>query len=189
MSVEANPKQLDKSAMSGYRMNSNSIIAINNSNASLMNREGSYERHESFITLGNSEKGADRARHTHLSGTFNMTGLMDERTKPVNLKRHKNSDFENYLPKHTDKSPNVVAAPFPTDERGRLKKTQVLDHIIKLKRDTSKKIEKIELEKKKENEETFINYLLEKRQIEKEEKRRLKLKREGELKGSSLRVL
>ena len=57
----------------------------------------------------------------------------------------------------------MVAAPYPTDERGRLKKTQVLDHIIKLKRDNSKKIEKIYTEKKKQNEETFINYLMEKK--------------------------
>ena len=77
-----------------------------------------------------------------------MTGLGDERAKPETLKRHKNSDFEYYLPKHVEGSPNVVAAPYPVDERGRLKKTQVLDHIIKLKRDTSKKFEKIELNKK-----------------------------------------
>ena len=123
MSLDANPKQLDKSAMSGYRMDSTSIRAINNSNISLAHHEGNYERHESFITLGNSEKGGDRARRTHMDGTFNMTGLMDERTKPDNLKRHKNSDFEFYLPKHTEGSPNVVVAPYPVDERGRLKKT------------------------------------------------------------------
>ena len=100
-----------------------SIRAINNSNISLAHHEGNYERHESFITLGNSEKGGDRARRTHMDGTFNMTGLMDERTKPDNLKRHKNSDFEFYLPKHMEGSPNVVVAPYPVDERGRLKKT------------------------------------------------------------------
>ena len=123
-----------------------------------------------------------------MDGTFNMTGLADVRTKPETLKRHKNSDFEYYLPRHMEGSPNVVAAPYPIDERGRLKKTQVLDHIIKLKRDTSKKIEKIESDRKQQNEETFINYLLEKKQIQKEEKRRIKLKREGEARGSN-RVL
>ena len=131
-------------------MDSNSIRAIDNSNPSLLNREGSYERHESFITLGNSEKGGDRAHQTHMdgTGTFNMTGLIDERVKPETLKRHKNSDFEYYLPKHMEGSPNVVAAPYPIDERGRLKKTQVLDHIIKLKRNNSKKIEKIQSDRK-----------------------------------------
>ena len=163
MSTDADAKQQDKSSMSGFRRDSNSIIAANNSNVSLKQREVSYERNESYVTLGNSEKGGDNARHTHMNGTFNMTGLMDERIKPENSKRHKNSDYENYLPKHFEGSANLVAAPYPTDERGRLKKTQVLDHIIKLKRDNSKKIEKIITEKKKQNEETFINYLLEKK--------------------------
>ena len=34
-------------------------------------------------------------------------------------------------------------APFPIDEKGRLKKTQVLDHIIKMKRDVNRKNESI----------------------------------------------
>ena len=143
MSVDANAKQMDKSAMSGFRMD-NSLRAINNSSIQLMNQDGNYGRHESFITLGNSEKGDNHAHNTQMNGTFNMTGIVDDRTKPNNLKRHKNSDYELYLPKHMEGSPNVVAAPYPTDERGRLKKTQVMDHIIKLKRDTSKKLEKID---------------------------------------------
>ena len=93
MSTDADPKQQDKSSMSGFRRDSNSIRAVNNSNVSLMQREVNYERNESFVTLGNSEKGADNARQTQMNGTFNMTGLMDERIKPENLKRHKNSDY------------------------------------------------------------------------------------------------
>ena len=34
-------------------------------------------------------------------------------------------------------------APYPIDEKGRLKKTQVLDHIIRMKRDVNRKNENV----------------------------------------------
>ena len=72
-------------------------------------------------------------------GTFDMTGVLDTRLKPQSLQRHKKAEFEQYLPHHVSQSPNIAAAPYPIDEKGRLKQTQVLDHIIKLKRDICNK--------------------------------------------------
>ena len=89
------------------------------------------------------------------------------------------------MPKHAKFSPNIVAAPFPTDEKGRLKKTQVMDHIIKMKRDVNRKNQSLQEEKKKQNEETFVNYLLEKKQQEKEEKRKMRLMQQS---GASIQA-
>ena len=108
---------------------------------------------------------------------------MDERLKPQSLHRHKNASFEQYLTKHANLSPNIIAAPFPTDERGRFKKTQVLDHIIKIKKNNLKRNESVKERKKVENEATFVNYLLKKKAVEKEQKRKLKLCRESEAHG------
>ena len=104
-----------------------------------------------------------------------MTGIVDQRLKPQSLRRHRKSEFEQYLPQHIKKNPNTNVAPYPIDEKGRLKKTQVLDHIIKMKKDVNRKNEHVKEEIKKRNEETFVNYLLEKKQQEKVEKRKLKL--------------
>jgi len=59
--------------------------------------------------------------------------VSDSRIKPMNLQRHKNSEYDFFLLKHATGAPNCVPAPFPINEQGRLKKTQVLDHIIKMK--------------------------------------------------------
>jgi len=53
----------------------------------------------------------------------------------MNLERHKNSDYESYLMTHAKPAINTVARPFKTDEAGRMKSTEVLDHIIKTKKD------------------------------------------------------
>ena len=103
------------------------------------------------------------------------TGIVDQRLKPQSLRRHRKSEFEQYLPRHIKNSPNTNVAPYPIDEKGRLKKTQVLDHIIKMKRDVNRKNDNIKEHNKKKNEETFVNYLLEKKQQEKVEKRKLRL--------------
>ena len=70
--------------------------------------------------------------------------------------------------------------PFAVNEQGRLKKTQVLDHIIKMKNMARKKTHSIELRHKKQNEETFINYLVEEKKNEKIEKQKLKMSRLSE---------
>ena len=56
--------------------------------------------------------------------------FVDDRLKLNGLHRHQNSEFESYLPKHAKETPNMNASPYPTDESGRSKKTQVLDKII-----------------------------------------------------------
>jgi len=105
------------------------------------------------------------------NNTFDLTNVVDDRLKPQSLHRHKNASYEQYLTKHAHVSPNIIAAPFPTDESGRLKKTQVLDHIIKLKKNNLKRNENVKERKKIQNEATFVNYLLKKKALEKEEKR------------------
>ena len=64
---------------------------------------------------------------------------------------------------HAKQSPKAKAEAFPTTERGRLHKTMVLDHIITMKRNTEKRNESLMNEKKKQNEETFIKYLIDKK--------------------------
>ena len=72
-----------------------------------------------------------------------MTGIVDQRLKPQSLRRHRKSEFEQYLPRHIINSPNTKVAPYPIDEKGRLKKTQVLDHIIRMKKDVNRKNENV----------------------------------------------
>ena len=103
-----------------------------------------YNRNDSFITLGDGNATGrsvkDRnASFSQTTGTFDMTGIADQRLKPQSLRRHRKSEFEQYLPLHSMKSPNTTVAPYPIDEKGRLKKTQVLDHIIKLKKNVNRK--------------------------------------------------
>lgn len=73
-----------------------------------------------------------------------MTGVVDKRLKPQSLRRHRKSEFEQYLPKHAKVSFNQTVSPYPIDEKGRDKQTQVLDHIIRLKKDVSRKNHKIQ---------------------------------------------
>ena len=47
--------------------------------------------------------------------------VQDSRIKPTNLRRHKNSDFDTFLLKHANGTPNSVPVHFPADEKGRLK--------------------------------------------------------------------
>ena len=68
---------------------------------------------------------------------------IDDRLKPKSLHRHQNSDFEQYLHNHARESPHMNASPYPTDESGRSKKTQVLDHIIKIKKNRAKRNESL----------------------------------------------
>lgn len=77
----------------------------------------------------------------------------------------------------------MKVTPFETTERGRDRKTQVLDHIIKLKKESIKRAESIKQIKSKKNEDNFVNYLLEKRAKEKQMKQMLRLKRESEISG------
>ena len=73
-----------------------------------------------------------------------MTGVVDKRLKPQSLRRHRKSEFEQYLPNHARGNANLTVAPYPVDEKGRHKKTQVLDHIIRLKKDVNRKNHKIQ---------------------------------------------
>lgn len=138
---------------------------------------GEIGRHDSFVTLGAEGATASRSKK-HFPGrtasfnqtslVFDLTGVLaDSRLKPQSLRRHRKSEFEQYLPRHFAKPANLTVTPFATDEKGRLQQTQVMDHIIKLKKNVSRKNEKIKQQKKLKNEETFVNYLLEKKQIEK----------------------
>ena len=107
-----------------------------------------YNRNDSFVTLGDGNQTGRSAKDRNASfsqttGTFDMTGIVDQRLKPQSLRRHRKSEFEQYLPRHLTNSPNMNVAPYPIDEKGRLKKTQVLDHIIKMKRDVNRKNESI----------------------------------------------
>ena len=155
----------------------------------------SPKRAESTVTLGEHSK-ADKTQQDSfvtavaqaggMHRTFDDSITSDGRLKPTSLRRHKNSEYQQYLPKHALGSPNLIAAPYPTDEKGRLKKTQVLDHIINMKKGISRKNEKILEEKKNKNEETFITYLLEKRANEKAEKRKMRLQRASQANFGSI---
>jgi hypothetical protein len=76
----------------------------------------------------------------------------DDRLKPQSLQRHMHSEYEKYLPGHSKIVANINAEPFTVNEKGRSQKTQVLDHIIKLKRDSIKKHEGSKKEKEIKNE-------------------------------------
>ena len=80
-----------------------------------------YARMDSFITLGNAEQ-TQSSRHskTVLFPTESSpTNASPIRLKPQSLARHKNSEFDQFLMKHAQGSPNVRPAPFPVDEPGR----------------------------------------------------------------------
>ena len=70
------------------------------------------------------------------------TGAVDFRLNPENLNRHKHSEFEKYLPGHSSPTRNAVPLPFEVDEKGRQKKTEVLDHIIKRRKQAKDKRDK-----------------------------------------------
>lgn len=142
------------------------------------------KHHPSNVTLGDLPENAED-RLKNFNRTFDATNLNepDLRLKPLNLKKHKNSDFDQYLVKHSQGSPKCVPTPFPINEDGRFKKTQVLDHIIKIKRDTIKRNSVIMEEHKKKNEDVFVNYLLTKKEEERQEKRALQMRRESEAFG------
>lgn len=89
----------------------------------------------------------------------------------MNLERHKNSEFATYLLQHTKPAINTVARPFETDEAGRLKSTEVLDHIIKLRKDRASKKVALISKLKEEEQEAFVQGLLAKKQAQKEAKR------------------
>ena len=72
---------------------------------------------------------------------------------------------------HRKPAINAVPKPFTTNEDGRLKKTQVEDHIIQRRKLSQVAFEKQVALQKEKNQEAFIAYLLSKRAEAKEMKR------------------
>ena len=72
---------------------------------------------------------------------------------------------------HRKPAINAVPKPFTVNEDGRLKKTQVEDHIIQRRKHSQAAFEKQVTQQKEKNQEAFISYLLAKRAEAKEMKR------------------
>jgi hypothetical protein len=105
-----------------------SVLTLGGTVRSLGNKEGEP-------TKSNSISFATKANPFQTPREDNFETEFGVQHKPMNLARHKNSDYASYLMSHAKPAINAVARPFQTDEAGRMKSTEVLDHIIKTKKD------------------------------------------------------
>ena len=130
----------------------------------------------SFLTLVDDER-KDLAKMNRTMGPNMMSteaSFVDDRLMPESSQRHRNSEFEQYLTIHTQQSPNLKPMPYPIDESGRKKKTEVMDHIIKIKKNIQKKNDDIREQQKHQNEEMFMKYIQMKKDALKQKARFMK---------------
>ena len=97
---------------------------------------------------------ADHDKLADGGGTFDLTKLSDALTL-------------HNQPQRVKLSKTVQSSPFKPDERGRLKQTQVLDHIIKMKRDKQRRAEALVEQREEEAHQYYIDYINEKHSVQK----------------------